>query len=70
MYTVIATRPDIAYAVATVSHFSINPGLTHFEAMKRIFWYLAGTKNLWLMFGGVPRELVGYANADGSMAED
>lgn len=70
MYASLGTRPDITYAVQTVSRFSKNPGLAHWEAVKRIFRYLKGTKNLWLTYGGNPRELTGYADADGSMADD
>ena len=70
MYAALGTRPDIAYAVQTVSRFSINPGQAHWEAVKRIFRYLKGTSELWLTFGGKEKELTGYADADGSMAED
>ncbi|PPQ83602.1 hypothetical protein CVT26_001384 [Gymnopilus dilepis] len=70
MYASLGTRPDITYAVQVVSRFSKNPGIEHWEAVKRIFRYLKGTKDLWLSFGGNARELIGYADADGSMAED
>jgi hypothetical protein len=69
-WAALATRPDIAFAVATVAHFAANPGPAHWEAVKRIYRYLAGTRNLWLSYGETKRTLVGYANADGSMAED
>lgn len=45
MYAMLGTRPDIAYAVATVSQYSTNPTTTHWTAVKRIFRYLAGTQN-------------------------
>ncbi|PPQ83632.1 hypothetical protein CVT26_000950 [Gymnopilus dilepis] len=70
MYASLGTRPDITYAVQVVSRFSKNPGPDHWEAVKRIFRYLKGTKDLWLSFGGKEKELAGYADADGSMAED
>ena len=70
MYASLGTRPDITYAVQTVSRFSKNPGPAHWEAVKRIFRYLKGTKELWLTCGGQQKELKGYADADGSMAED
>ena len=70
MYATLGTRPDICFAVQTVSRFNSKPGLAHWEAVKRIFRYLKGTKDLWLGYGGVTKELVGYADADGSMAED
>ena len=70
MYTSLATRPDISYAVATISRFSNNPGMPHWEAIRRIYRYLLGTKDLRLMYGGAPKVLIGYVDADGSMAED
>ena len=70
MYTTLGTRPDICFAIQTVSRFNSNPGLVHWEAVKRIFCYLKGMKDLWLGYGGATKELVGYADADGSMGED
>src|ERR1700684_1006126 len=70
MYATLGTRPDICYAVQTVSKFNNKPGLAHWEAVKRIFKYLIGTKNLWLCYGSLTKELLGYADADGSMNED
>src|ERR1700678_1194625 len=48
MYATLGTRPDICFAVQTVSRFNSKPGLAHWEAVKRIFRYLKGTKELWL----------------------
>ncbi|CAA7264973.1 unnamed protein product [Cyclocybe aegerita] len=70
MYTSLGTRPDITFAVQTVSRYTSKPGPEHWEAVKRIFCYLSGTKELWLSFGGDTKGLVGFADADGSMAED
>ena len=70
MYAMLGTRPDISYAVTMVSKFSSNPGMAHWDAVKQIYHYLLGSKDLWLTYGGDKKVLVGYANADGSMAED
>jgi Reverse transcriptase (RNA-dependent DNA polymerase) len=70
MYASLRTRPDISFAVQTVSRFSTKPGFIHWDAIKRIFWYLKGTKDLWLSFGHAKIDLAGYADADGSMAKD
>lgn len=70
MYASIATRPDITFAVSVVSRFSANPGVPHWNAVKRIHRYLSGTRDLWLTYGSDARPLVGYGDADGSMAED
>ena len=71
MYASLGTRPDITYAVQAISRFSTKPGTAHWEAVKRIFCYLKGTKELWLSYGkGDGKELIGFADADGSMSED
>ena len=70
MYASLGTHPDISYAVTTVSRFSSNPRPAHWDAVRRIYHYLLGTKDLKLTFGGVEKVLVGYADADGSMGED
>ena len=58
-WAALATRPDIAFAVATVAHFAANPGPTHWEAVKWIFRYLSGTCNLWLTYGETNAPLEG-----------
>jgi hypothetical protein len=69
-WAALSMRPDIAFAVVTVARFASNPGPVHWEAVKRIFHYLAGMRDLWLSYGESKRTLEGYADADGSMAED
>jgi hypothetical protein len=69
-WAALLMRPDIAFAVSTVAQFAANPGPVHWEAVKRIYRYLAGTRDLWLTYGEIRRTLEGYADADGSMAED
>jgi len=49
-----ASRPDIAYAVSLLGHFSQDPGETHWQGVKRVFRYVAGTKGLRLRLGGKP----------------
>jgi hypothetical protein len=69
MYAAIATCPDISFAVLTLLQFLENLGETHWEAVKRIFRYLAGTKNHMLTYRGEQHELTGYTDAD-SMLQD
>ena len=69
-WAALTTRPDIAFAVATVARFTANPGIAHWEAVKQIYRYLASTRDLWLTYGEARRALEGYADADGSMSED
>ncbi|CDO76235.1 hypothetical protein BN946_scf184644.g9 [Trametes cinnabarina] len=69
MYAALGTRPDIAFAVSTLAQFAQNPGQPHWDAVKRIFRYLLGTRTLSLIYGGQQRELEGYVNADGATQE-
>ena len=69
-WAALATRPDIVFTVATVARFAANPSPAHWEAVKQIYRYLAGTRDLWLTYGETKRTLKGYADVDGSMAED
>ena len=50
MYLVVGTRPDIAFAVATLSKFNSKPNKIHFTAAKRILRYLKQTKSLALTY--------------------
>jgi reverse transcriptase-like protein len=69
MYAAIATWPDISHAVSALSHFLDNPGSTHWEAVKHVFHYLAGTWDLTLTYGGECHNLTGYTDADGATEE-
>ena len=66
MYAAMGTRPDIAFTTSTVAQYLENPSWKHFEAVKRIFHYLLGTKTLQLTYGGDERGLVVYVDADGA----
>ena len=46
-----------------------NLGRTHWEAVKRVFRYLLGTKSWKLMYGITGNGLKGYMDADGSSQE-
>ena len=50
-WAALATRPDILFTVLTVARFTSNPGPAHWDTVKRIFRYLAGSCNLWLSYG-------------------
>jgi len=69
-WAALAMRPDISFTVSTVARFASNLGPVHWEAVKRIFRYLASLRDLWLSYGEARCALIGYTDADGSMAED
>ena len=52
MYIMTMTRPDFAYAIGQASQFCQNPGDGHWNGVKRIFAYLAGSAQLGLCFDG------------------
>ena len=66
MYASIGTRPDISFAVNTLAQHASAPGEPHLQVLKRIFRYLAGTKEYRLVFNGRAKDhsLVGYVDAD------
>ncbi|MCO5551483.1 hypothetical protein L7F22_005452 [Adiantum nelumboides] len=64
MYAMVATRPDIAFAVGVVSRYMSNPGKKHWEVVKGILRYLKGTKNLCICFGKLPLSVDGFTDAD------
>ena len=64
MYAMVCTGPDISYAVGVVSRFMINPGETHWNAVKWILRYLKGTSRSCLCFGSGDPILQGYTDAN------
>lgn len=50
MYLMLATRPDLAFAVSHLSQFCSDPTKVHWSAVKRVFRYLKKTRDdvLWL----------------------
>ena len=64
MYATVGTRPDLAFAVSTVSQFMGKVGPSHWMAVKRILMYLKGILKLKLSFGGNDIFLVGFCDAD------
>lgn len=64
MYAATSTRPDISFAVSTLSQFMQNPGQAHWEASKRVMRYLKGTADLQLTLGNTDAGLEAYVDAD------
>jgi len=72
MYMALGMCPDITFAIAFLSQFMQNPGRTHWDAIKRIFRYLNGTKGHVLTFGGGNNDqtsLHGFCDADWASQE-
>ena len=67
MYAQIATRPDLSYAVSTLSKFSSNPGKAHWQAILHVLQYIKGTLQYKLTYGGEGYQSLvphGYVDAD------
>ncbi|XP_073289130.1 secreted RxLR effector protein 161-like [Primulina huaijiensis] len=67
MYSMVCSRPDLAYAMSVESRFMANPGELHWEALKWTMRYLKGASNLGLMFRQQTNEkkpLVGFVDSD------
>jgi hypothetical protein len=66
------TRPDICFAVNTLSHFLVEPRCVHLVAAKHVMRYLKGTMDYGLSYDGDHDfTLSGYTDADwaGSVAD-
>ena len=65
MYVMATTQPDLALAVMVVNWYMSHPRRKHWEAIKNIFGYLWGTKDVQLTFGSAKLTKVeGYTNSD------
>ncbi|GJW39370.1 putative ribonuclease H-like domain-containing protein [Tanacetum coccineum] len=61
----IASRPDIMFAVCACARFQVTPKTSHLIAVKRIFKYLKGKPTLGLRYSrDSPFELVAYTDSD------
>src|SRR3954467_13345763 len=64
MYAMVCTRPDVSYALSSISRYQANPGENHWAAVKNILKYLKRTKDMFLVYGGEDELVVrGYTDA-------
>lgn len=52
MYAQLGTRPDLSFAVSTLSRFASCAGVAHWKAMLHVLQYIKGTLNYKLTYGG------------------
>lgn len=66
LFLATVSRPDICFAVSTVSRHVNNPSQMHWQAVKRIFKYLKGTAKLGICYSNRESEsgLIGFSDAD------
>ena len=62
MYSMISTRPNLAYLISILSGFMSNPRKIHWEALKYVLKYINGSLNVGLNFKkrSDTLDLVGY----------
>jgi hypothetical protein len=65
MYAAQGTRPDISFAVSFLS----QSGRPHWEAVKRVFRYLKGTKKVCLVIGRSQKGLEAFSDVDWALQE-
>ncbi|KMQ85184.1 integrase core domain protein [Lasius niger] len=65
MFTAVATRPDIMFAVSSVSRFMAKPTAGAWQQIKRILRYLKGTTSMGITYrANGNQELIAYSDAD------
>ena len=67
MFSMVETRPDIAFATSVVSRFAKNPSRQYTEAVKTILRYLKATKTVGITYGGDEEgdlTIRGYSDSD------
>ena len=81
MYAMLGTRPDIAYAISTLSCFASHPGSPHVHALKHLLWYLKGSADYGIVYlcdGGslvgcevtLDNDIYGFTDSDYAMDPD
>jgi hypothetical protein len=64
------SRPDIAYAVSTLSRYLSNPNEQHYHQLQHLLRYLRGTSQYSLTFGLSDQGLLGYSDSDYASDKD
>ena len=67
MYTMVCTRPDLAYSLSILSRFMANPRKPHLDALKWVLRYLKDTLDYGICYkqGTKSAERVnGYTNSN------
>lgn len=65
MYLAVASRPNAIFATSMLARKIHYPCARHFSIAKRVFGYLKGTKNVWLLISSDSgASLEAYCDAD------
>lgn len=65
IFSMVETRPDIAFATSVASRFAKNPSHQHTEAVKTILRYMKGSRQQGITYSDQEKLLIeGYFNSD------
>ena len=64
MYAMVATRPDLAFAVSMANWFMSKPGPMHWMAVKQIMRYLKGMLDTRMRIGVQHISIKDYSDVD------
>ena len=64
LYLAGSTRPDISFAVSSLSRFLVNPHAQHLKAAKHLLRYLKGTRELRITYEPSRENLFCHSDAD------
>jgi hypothetical protein len=73
LHLTMNTRPDIAFAVARLTQYTIKPNSQCWAALKRLIRYLKGTRTKGIVYGAQPNPRItdddachikGYTDSD------
>ena len=71
MYAQVCTRPDLTYITGVLGRFQTNPGMKHWQGLKKSLRYLQGTKHFMLIYKRTDNlEVIGYSDADFAGCKD
>ena len=73
MHAMTQTRPDLGYVVSKLSRYSHNLGEVHWKAIRHVFKYLSGTRNLGITYRHTRNDKLdfhGYSDSDHSSCLD
>jgi hypothetical protein len=64
MYAQICTHPDLAFVTGMFGRYQKNPGVSHWNGIKKALRYIQGTKGLMLTYERSDSlEIVGYSDS-------
>ena len=65
MYAQVCIRPEIVFSMGMLGRFMSNHSLIHYQAIKKVFRHLLGTKNHMLTYRRTNSlDVVGYSDTD------